>query len=205
MNSGEIIDQTKLAYDFMQKLFFEVSYLIKEIEGLLGKETPPFVICRPRGYNISTLSSNGLDSSLVNLWLLRKFSVAFIHDISGGKVLAKTETPISPETKVLYVRIILNDKELVEPMLYMGVLYDFNKKPGAAKWQITKVEQLLTQFEYNESKFFSKPAAIDYEDAYVKLKGKMISTPLFIIDSSETLNEKVVQPAVKLFHSIHSE
>ena len=45
MNKTEIVEQTELAYDFLQKLFFEVSYLIKEMEGLLGEEDPPFVIC----------------------------------------------------------------------------------------------------------------------------------------------------------------
>jgi len=34
-DKSEVIHQTTLAFDFIQKLYLEVSYLIKEIEGIL--------------------------------------------------------------------------------------------------------------------------------------------------------------------------
>ena len=37
MNKNEIVDQTRLAFDYIQKLYLETSYFIKEVEGLLGK------------------------------------------------------------------------------------------------------------------------------------------------------------------------
>lgn len=38
MNKKEIVEQTKLAFDLLEKLYFESSYLIKEIEGILSQE-----------------------------------------------------------------------------------------------------------------------------------------------------------------------
>lgn len=202
MNKKEIVEQTKLAYDFLQKLFFEVSYLIKEMEGLLGEEDPPFVICRPSGYNMITRSSNGLEAGNVNFWLLRNLSVAFIPKEIESLVKGQTVTPLRPETKVLYVRIVLEDKEISEPMIYSGVMCDFHKKNDAGEWP-TKFEQLMTHFEYNERKVFANPGDIDFEDGRVRLKGKLFKTPLYDIDSSEALNEKIIQPVLKLFSEIN--
>lgn len=201
MNKKEIVEQTKLAYDFLQKLFFEVSYLIKEMEGLLGEEDPPFVICRPSGYNMSTRSSSGLEAVNVNLWLLRKLSVAFILKENGTHV-SQTVTPLRPETKVIYMRIVLEDKEISEPRIYTGVMYDFHKKNAAGE-SPTKFEQLMTLFEYNESKVFSNTSDINFEDGKVRLKGKLFETPLYDIDSSDALNAKIIQPVLKLYSEIN--
>lgn len=202
MNKKEIVEQTKLAYDFLQKLFFEVSYLIKEMEGLLGEEDPPFVICRPSGYNMITRSSNGLEAGNVYFWLLRKLSIAFIPKENETLVKGQTVTPLRPETKVIYVRIVLEDKKISEPMIYSGVIYDFHKKNDASEWP-TKFEQLLTHFEYNESKVFSNPSDINFEDGRILLKGKLFETPLYDINSSEALNEKIIQPVLKLYSDIN--
>lgn len=201
MNKKEIVEQTKLAYDFLQKLFFEVSYLIKEMEGLLGEEDPPFVICRPSGYNITTRSSNGLEAGSVNFWLLRKLSVAFIPKEIETLVKGQTVTPLRPETKVIYVRIVLEDKGISEPIIYSGVMYDFQKRNDAREWP-TKFEQLLTHFEYHERRVFSNPSNINFEDGRVSLKGKLFETPLYDIDSSQVLNEKIIQPVLKLYSDI---
>lgn len=203
MNKKEIIEQTQLAYSFIQKLFFEVSYLIKEMEGLLGEEEPSFMICRPSGYNMITRSSNGLESGNVHFWLLRKFSVAFIPRDDKSLVKGQTITPLKPETKVIYMRIVLDDKDISEPMIYTGVMYDFLKKTDANDWP-TKFEQLLTHFEYNESKFFSNPRAINFGDGRFRLRGELFTTPLYDIDSSDALKEKIIQPVLKLYSKIRS-
>ena len=57
----DIVMQTKNAFDFVQKLFFEVSYLIKEIEGMVQQETEEFVIVKPSGYHVTTRTSTGLE------------------------------------------------------------------------------------------------------------------------------------------------
>lgn len=198
MNKKEIEKQTKLAYEFIQKLFFEVSYLIKEMEGLLSEENPPFVICRPGGYAITTRSSNGLDSVYVNLWLLRKFSVAFGPKDTTLTIKGQTNTPLLPDRKVIYVRIILDDKDIYEPMIYSGVLYDFHKKTAEGKWP-EKFEQLMTTFEYSEAQIFADPKIINFENNNFSLKGRLFDVPLFDIDSSTTLSEKIIKPTIKLY------
>jgi hypothetical protein len=55
-NKSEIIEQTNLAFDFIEKLYLESSYLIKEIEGNLNEEEEKFVIGKPSGYGISTIT-----------------------------------------------------------------------------------------------------------------------------------------------------
>lgn len=201
MNRSEIVQQTKIAFGFIQKLYFEVSYLIKEIEGLFAEEEEQFIICRPSGYNITTRSSNGLDANYVHFWLLRKLAVAFVKSDSSPIVRGQTITKIAPETKVIYLRIILDDKDIPEPTLFFGVLYGFFKKSQPAQWP-TKLEQLLTSFEYNEAKVFANPDSINYEDAYVRFKGRLSSLPLYEINSSEEIHEKIIKPAQKLYNEI---
>ena len=77
---NQLIDQTKLAFDFLQKLYLEVSYLIKETEGLLHEEEEKFLIGKPSGYGVSSRSSTGLESNSISLWLLRKFAVFFVPE-----------------------------------------------------------------------------------------------------------------------------
>jgi len=199
MTRSELVKQTKLAFDFIQKLYFEVSYLIKEMEGLFSEEEDPFIICRPSGYSINTRSSNGLDANIVHFWLLRKLSVAFVKPESSPIERGQTITAIQPETKIIYLRIILDDKDIPEPTLYCGVLYDFYKKNHTSKWP-TKLEQLLTTIEYNEAKVFAHPEAIQYEDLNVRFKGKLFNLPLYDINSSKEIYEKIITPALELYH-----
>ena len=131
MNKKEIIQQTKLAFDFTQKLYFEVSYLIKEIEGLLAEEEEQFIIGRPGGYSITNRASSGLETNNVNLWLIRMLSVFFVPieltKTSGGL----TTTEFSKGLKVIFMRIVLDDKDNNEPYIYFGVLYDISgRKDG---------------------------------------------------------------------------
>jgi len=44
MEKSEIIEQTKVAFDFIQRLYLETSYFIKEIEGILKLEDEDFQI-----------------------------------------------------------------------------------------------------------------------------------------------------------------
>ena len=53
-NKSEVATQIKNAFDFIQKLYNESSYLIKEIEGQLGESDLRFQILRPSGYGITT-------------------------------------------------------------------------------------------------------------------------------------------------------
>jgi len=195
MNKPELITQTKLAFNYIQKLYFEVSYLIKEMEGLLLEETEEFVIGRASGYAVTARSSNGLDSALVNLWMYKKLAVFFIPKADTHLVKGQTITHFEDNPKILYLRIVLDDKDIPEPSIYYGVLKDFKKKKTLPE----KIEQLMTNIEYNENKVFSDYGNIDYADTSVSFKGKLARANLFDINTSEDIVKKLITPGLKHF------
>lgn len=192
---SEIAKQIKNAFDFLQKLYNESSYLIKEIEGQLSESGLGLQIIKPSGYSVSTRSSTGLEPNNVNLWLLRKFAVAFVDESSTDLQKGQNFTEINENLKVLYFRIILDDKNQTEPQLIFGVFYDIKQ----FKDWVKKFENLMGQFEYTDSKLFAKFPNIDYEDGTYKIKGKFKKVNLLDINSSNELIEKVINPALKLF------
>lgn len=191
----EITNQIKNAFDFLQKLYNESSYLIKEIEGQLGESEYRFQILRPSGYSVSARSSTGLEPNNVNLWLLRKFAVAFVEEANTEIQKGQNFTEINDKLKVLYFRIILDDKNQHEPQLLFGVFYEIKQ----FKDWVKKFENLMGNFEYVDNKLFAKFPNIDYEDGTFKIKGKFKKVDLLDINSSEELIEKVINPAIKLF------
>jgi hypothetical protein len=196
-NKSEIVEQTNLAFDFIEKLYLESSYLIKEIAGILNEEEEKFIIGKPSGYGISTTSSRGLEINNVRLWLLKKFSVFFIPEEKTALRGGGTITIIDKDLKILYLRIVLNDKNIKEPAVYFGVLYNIQKKPEA-KW-ITKFERVMGIFEYNDYKVFKDVGKINYENIYIKVQGELIKNNLFDINDSETIVKKIINPSLKLF------
>ena len=201
VDKAHLMEQTNLAFDFIQKLYLEVSYLIKEIEGILYEEEEKFIIGRPSGYGISARSSTGLESNNVGLWLLREFAVFFIPEnkkkITGGV----TQTNIDKKLRVLYVRIVLNDKNVLSPTIYSGVLHDIETKPQGERF-IKKFERIMQHLEYIKDKIFKDGRKIDYEDAYIKIKGELISNKLFDINDSETIMKKIIKPSLDLYRKI---
>lgn len=197
INKSEIIEQTNLAFDFIQKLYLEVSYLIKEVEGILHEEEEKFIIGRPAGYGISARSSTGLESNNVNLWLLRKFAVFFVPEDKTRIKRGQSITSIDENLKILYLRIVLSDKNINEPVVYSWVLYNIEKK-SKAKWP-KKFENIMGSLEYIENKIFKNVEKIDYEDAYIKIQGKLVKNNLFEINNSETILKKIIKPSLDLF------
>ena len=196
-NKNEIVEQSNLAFNFVEKLYLESSYLIKEIAGILNEEEEKFVIGKPSGYGISTTSSRGLEVSNVRLWLLKKFSVFFIPEEKTALRGGGTITKIDKDLKILYLRIVLNDKNIKEPAVYFGVLYNIQKKPEA-KW-ITKFERVMGILEYNDYKVFKDVGKINYENIYIKVQGELIKNNLFDINDSNAIVEKIIKPSLKLF------
>ncbi|WDL97769.1 hypothetical protein [Alicyclobacillus sp. ALC3] len=194
-NKLKLVEQTQLAFDFIQKLYMEVSFLIKEVESTLNEEEETFVIGKPSGgYAITARSSNGLEVNNVNLWLLRKLAVffvpeAFIDTESKG-------TPINESLRVIYMRIVLNDKSVTEPTVHAGVLYDFEQR----KHQ--RLEQCMGLFEYVEHRMFKDPEHIAFEDSNVKLRGKLMPTSLYDLNTSEDVVERLIKPTLQLFREI---
>src|SRR3990172_12063884 len=148
MSKREIAEQTRLAFEFIQKLYLEVSYLIKEIEGLLSTEKEEFVIGRSGGYAITGIRSLGLEANIVNSWPLRKMSVFFVPKQATKYNQGITITKFEKNPKIIYLRILLDDKGLGEPMAVLGVLHSFVGK------KFEKVEQVMAHIEYNDTKVF---------------------------------------------------
>ena len=196
-NKSEIVEQTNLAFDFIEKLYLESSYLIKEIEGILNEEEEKFVIGKPGGYGISTTSSRGLEINNVRSWLLKKFSVFFVPKektvLKGGG----TVTKIDKNLKVLYLRIVFYDKTIKEPTVYSGVLYNIEKK-SKTEW-FSKFEQVMSNIEYNDYKVFKDIKKIDYENIYIKVQGELMKNSLFGISDSETIVNKIIKPSLELY------
>jgi len=196
-NKNEIVEQSSLAINFVEKLYLESSYLIKEIAGILNEEEEKFVIGKSGGSGISSMSSRGLEPNNVKLWLLKKFSVFFVPEektvIRGGTTITK----IDKDLKVLYLRVVLNDKNVKEPTVYSGVLYNIEKK--LENKFISKFEHVMTNLEYNENKVFKDIQKINYENIYIKIKGELIKNNLFEITDSETIVKKIIKPSLELY------
>ena len=194
-NKSELIEQIDLAFDFIRKLYLEVSYLIKEIEAMLNEEEETFVIGKPSGYGITVRRSAGLEANNVNLWLFTKLAVFFVPEerteMRGGQQITK----IDDDLKVLYLRIDLQDEN--EPTVYSGILHSIKNK-GTAKW-INKFENLMGHFEYNDERILKNPEKIDYQDAYIELKGKLIQNTLLEINNGEDIREKIIKPSLELY------
>jgi hypothetical protein len=200
MNRQELIEQTGLAFDFIQKLYFEVSYFIKELEGLLAEEEEKFIIGRPSGYGITARSSTGLEANHIRLWPLRKLAVFFVPETSTQRKGGQTVTKLQGN-KVIYVRIVLDDRDLAEPTVFFGVLHSFVKKtaPGVSP---TKFEHLMAWLEYNDTRVFKDPEEIDHDDARVSFKGKLLTASLYGISNSEQIASQIIGPALSLFREV---
>lgn len=200
MNKTEIIHQTRNAFEFLQKLYFETSYLIKEIEGILSEEEEGFVIGRGGGYAVSARSSNGLEAANVNYWPLRMFSVYFIQKSFTRKKGATTVTDFDQGLKVIHLRITLDEKDIAEPYMTMSVLYDIARL--SKRDYPSKFEQLSTLIEYNYSKVFTGDDLIDYKDSYCEFKGKSFKVNLFDVNSSEEIRKLVTEPILKIYRAL---
>ena len=197
MESNEqIVRQCRLAFDFVQKLYMEVSYFIKEVEGLLLEED--FVIGRPSGYQISSRGSSGLEPVHVNMWLLKKLAVFFAPSDKIRLDKGQTRLSIEKPAKALYLRVILHDEKAAQPMIHAGVLYDIQKDPSS-KWP-TKVEQAMQHIEYHDEKMFrGNLESLDYKGSRISFKGHLISMPLFEVNNSDTILIRIVKPCIELY------
>jgi len=195
VNKQQIVQQTRLAFDFVEKLYLEVSYLIKEVEGLLAEEPEQFVIGRPSGYGITTRGTTGLETANVHQWLLRKLAVFFAP--KDAAQTTKGQTATSPGKKVIYLRIVLDDKDLVEPTISFGIL-SFEKKNAAGEWP-TKFEHLMATIEYADTRVFKDPEAVDFQDPRYSLKGKLLAANLYDITDTEQIATRIIAPVLELF------
>lgn len=139
-----------------------------------------------------------MEQNNVNFWLLRRFAVAFVEESNTEIVKGVNFTQINENLKVLYFRIILDDKDGNQPKLLFGVFYEIKQ----FKDWVKKFENLMGSFEYCETKMFAKFPNVDYQDGTFKLKGKFKEVNLLDISSSTELIEKVIEPAIKLYEKV---
>ncbi|MCK4819567.1 hypothetical protein KA005_27615, partial [bacterium] len=169
VDKKELAQQTKLAFDFIHKLHLETSYLVKEIEGLLYEEDEHFVIGCPSGYHISSRSSSGLEARLIQFWMMRSFSVFFVEEEKTKKKGGQTITNIADDPSVIFLRIVLENPELKQPVINIGVLSGFTE----VHKDIRKIEKVIGRFGYTEDRIFVNLPNINYTDSYVSFKGQL--------------------------------
>lgn len=198
MDKSEIAKQIKNVFDFIQRLYNESSYLIKEIEGQLAENENRFQLLKTSGYAISSRSSNGLEPNNVNFWLLRKFGVAFVEETNTVLKKGQNHTEINKDLKVIYFRVVLDDKNETDPQLIFGVFYEIEKHK---EW-IKKFENLMGKFEYIDNKLFAKFPDVGYEDSDVTIKGKFKKVNLLDLNSSNELIENVINPVIEIYKGI---
>ena len=191
----DIIQQTNNAFDFVQKLFFEISYLIKEVEGMVQEEEEKFIIIRPSGYHVSTRTSTGLEPINVENWLPKVFAVSFVPEemtkIQAGQSITKLER----DPKILLVYLEIMGIELTQPKIIFGTVYNLKSK----RKQYYKFEHFMTSFIYSGKKIFQNISNIDYDDNYFSFKGKFKQINLFSIENSNDIKKYIVEPIIKLY------
>jgi len=190
--------QTQNALNFVQKLYFEISYLIKEVEGLLHLEEEEFVIGRPSGYGVTSGKSTGLEPANVESWLSKAFTVFYVPDKETKLHNGTTTTPFHKQLKVLLLDIELEGKKNKIPRIMAGVLYDIKSK----KDSYTKFEHLMFEFNYSRDKVFASAPDLSYEDSYLSMKGNLFSLPLFSVQTSEDISQKIIEPMLAQYRKI---
>jgi hypothetical protein len=190
--------QTRNALNFVQKLYFEISYLIKEVEGLLHLEEEEFVIGRPSGYGVTSGKSTGLEPVNVESWLSKAFTVFYVSDKETKLQGGQTTTAFHNQLKVLLLDIELEGKKNKIPRVIAGVLYDIRSK----KDSYTKFEHLMFEFNYSRDKIFASAPELHYEDSYLSMKGNLFNLPLFSVQTSEDITQKIVEPMLAQYRKL---
>lgn len=200
MNKTELIKQTYLAFDFLTKLFHESSYLIKEIEGLLGKEPEEFKIGKPSGYGITAKSSTGLDRA--EDWIINKCAVFFCPKEMLKPDKGQTVTDIIDGLKIFYIRIVFHEKGIQEPYMLFGTIN--NIKIHSDKGRLKKFENIMGYIEYNERKVFKDYPIINYTDTSISFSAKLNKIKLFDINGPDEIEQKILIPGLEEFRKIQN-
>lgn len=191
----DLVEQTHNALHFVQKLYLETFYLIKEIEGLLTEED--FRILKPNAYRVSAKTSTSLETWGVEEWLPKTLTVCFCKkEFIEGK--SKTTTKFKPDLKLIVLHIGIFDKEFNQPRLLIGVIKNITNEDK----KVTKFENYMWEFAYNWRKIFSNIPNIDYSHTQFTFKGKTIKRNLLDLNTSVDLKDKVINPVIKLYEEI---
>ena len=164
----DLVSQTNLAFDYVQKLYNEVATLISEIEGAV-LEQEQLRIGKPSGHAISTRGSTGLERQNVQRWLTRRFAVFFVREEDIVEKAGQTATGLQPTLRVAYVRVLLDGYENYsfngEPLERPTVLFGYLEKFAWFKAKANKLENLMTHIEYKEQKIFADLPVVNFKDS----------------------------------------
>jgi hypothetical protein len=191
----ELASQTRNAFDLVHKLYFEVSYLIKEVEGLLQQEEEQFLIIRPSGYMVTTRTSMGLDPANVELWFPKNLTVFFCAQSMTELRRGQTFTPFNDSLKIMLLHIDLFGKHLDAPRILSGCIRNIQSKKPATH---TKFEHLVWEFAHRPRRIFDTIPAIPFEDSYCSFSGEFIEQDLYSLSNSEELVAKLIDPMLKM-------
>lgn len=194
--SKELVEQTYNAFGFIQNLYLEISYLIKEIEGLLQLEDERFQILRPSGYSVTSRTSTGLDPVSVEQWLTKSLTVFFCPEQDTEVKSGTTITAFTPELKVMFVNIRIMGKNIDEPKVTFGCIRNIVCK----KNNYNKFENLVWEFSYNEDKIFKNLPEVLCSDNYCSFGGEGKSVKLYSVKNSDDVATMIVEPLMKIYH-----
>lgn len=195
---NNLTQQTKNAFDFIEKLYYEISYLIKEIEGILQQEDEEFIIIRPSGYGVTVKSSTGLESSNVAQWLAKNFTVCFCPTAYTTLNKGVTETKYFDNLKLLVIHIDIIGKDFEQPRITFGTIKDIQCKNEKCS---AKFEKLMWEFSSNDEKIFRNYTDTKYEDSYCSFRRSLNFENLYSINDNSDIMGKIITPMLKEYRS----
>ncbi len=194
---SELANQTRNAFEFIEKLFLESSYLIREVEGQLQKMPESFEILRPAGYVVSAVNAAGLEPKHVGNWLRKTIAVAFVPEGATERRGGQTHTPFSDDLRVLFLTMVFSAGELNEPTAFFGYVDQIENKTK----DFQKFERLMFEFPASAIKMLNSRSKISIDDNFCSMSGEVKKLKLYSLKTSEDVRKKLVEPMVKLYRS----
>jgi len=199
--AGELVEHTKVAFQYIQRLYNETAMLIREVELLLAEEPESLKIGRPSGYGITVRKATGLAATDVQQWPRRRLAVFFTPE--PARVKGHTDTPLGPDCRVMYLRFVLDryehtefaGKALSEPAVFFGVLWGVHSPNNKVK----KFEQCMTNLEYIEHKLMRELPNVDIEDNACSMQGRLSMLPLFDLVDVGSVAQLLVKPWLAMY------
>ena len=201
--SDDINAQANAALDFLEKLNFEMSYLIKDVEGRLKEEPEEFVIGRGSGYAVSTSRSSGLDYA--HLWNMKNMSVFFVPSQYSSTKGGYTVTSFIDGLQAIYLLLDLKDPEIDMPMIYLGTMYDISIKNDKYCKKLEHLLQPTHLWKYSKIYDHDVGDVITFDSEWESYKLKCsVKKPLFAIENSELVEKYLIKPSLRDFRKLAS-
>ena len=196
MDKALLSDQTIAAFDYLERLFSETTFLIKELEGRLRREEEEFIIGRGRGYSVSAYSSTSLEST--KWWLYKRLSVFFVPKADATKAPRGTSTAIKEGLKVIFMKVLYREETIKTPKILMGIISKIDSPNRGYK----RIEDVVTPYFDYLLKWENQDSGIrerSYKDKFLSFQERYFVWDLFDVNSSGEVQEKLVKPVLELY------